>query len=84
MDILAKKPGSQYHDDLKKIIKLMTFDKVKLELKGSSSLASQRFFSDYDLFCVMPKPDQSKFFNFLKDILLIFICLFVLGFLIVI
>jgi len=68
MDILEKKPAAQYHDELKNIMKMMTF-KTKLELKGSSSLTSQRFFGDYDLFCVMEKPDRVEFFKFIVGLL---------------
>ena len=68
MNILEKRPAAQYHDDLKKIMKLLTF-KTKLELKGSSSLASQRYFGDYDLFCVLDKPVKSEFFKFITDLI---------------
>lgn len=69
MDVLERKPASQYKDDLKRIIKLLTYKKHKLELKGSSSLASQRYFSDYDLFCVVEKPMEADFVKFLQDTL---------------
>jgi hypothetical protein len=49
-------------------MKMMTF-KTKLELKGSSSLASQRFFGDYDLFCVMEKPKKDEFFKFIVNLI---------------
>jgi hypothetical protein len=69
MDVLERKPAGQYKDDLKRIIKLLTYKKNKLELKGSSSLTSQRFFSDYDLFCVVEKPVEAEFVKFLQDTL---------------
>ena len=69
MDVLERKPAGQYKDDLKRIIKLLTYKKNKLELKGSSSLLSQRFFSDYDLFCVVERPVEAEFYQFLQDTL---------------
>lgn len=69
MDVLEQKAPLQYKDELKKLIKLLTFKNNKLELKGSSSLTSQRYFSDYDLFCVIQKPDKDEFFAFLKEVL---------------
>jgi hypothetical protein len=69
MDVLETKPASNYEDDLKKIIKLLTFKKNKIILKGSSSLSSQRYFSDYDLFCVIDKSDKNDFYKFLSELL---------------
>jgi hypothetical protein len=69
MDVLETKAPLHYKDDLKRIIKMLTFKKNKLELKGSSSLVSQRFFSDYDLFCVIEKPDEASFVAFLQHLL---------------
>jgi hypothetical protein len=68
MNVLESKPASNYEDDLKKIIKLLTYKKYKIQLKGSSSLASQRYFSDYDLFCVIPKNEKEGFYKFLSDL----------------
>jgi hypothetical protein len=50
MDILEKKEKSQFDNDLKDIIKILKFKNNPIELKGSSSLKSQKYFSDYDLF----------------------------------
>jgi len=69
MDVLEPKAPLNYKDDLKKVIKLLTYKNNRLELKGSASLASQRFFSDYDLFCVIQKPDQKGFVAFLQGLL---------------
>lgn len=69
MDVLEQKQPLQYKDELKKLIKLLTYKTNKLELKGSSSLASQRFFSDYDLFSVIQKPNQKDFVAFLQQLL---------------
>jgi hypothetical protein len=69
MDILESKPASNYEDDLKKIIKLLTYKKNKIELKGSSSLSSQRYFSDYDLFCVIEKGNKDDFYQFMNSLI---------------
>jgi hypothetical protein len=50
MDILQKKDKSDFDNDLKDVIKVLRFKNVPMELKGSSSLKSQLYFSDYDLF----------------------------------
>jgi len=69
MDVLESKPASNYEDDLKKIIKLLTYKKYKIQLKGSASLASQRYFSDYDLFCVVERNgNRDSFYEFLKKL----------------
>jgi len=67
MNILEKR--TNYKDDVKRIIKMLTFKK-KLEVKGSASLVSQRFPSDYDFFCMMKRPKESEFVAFLKRVLL--------------
>lgn len=69
MDVLEPKQPLQYKDELKRIIKLLTYKKNKLELKGSSGLASQRYFSDYDLFSLIKKPEPSEFYQFLQETL---------------
>ena len=69
MDVLEQKPPLQYKDELKKLLKLLTYKNHRLELKGSSSLSTQRYFSDYDLFSVFKKPDQNDFMSFLKGVL---------------
>ena len=69
MDIVEQKPPSFYDDELKKIIKFLTFKKNKVELKGSSSLKSQRYFSDYDLFSVVQKEDYADFFTFITKLI---------------
>jgi hypothetical protein len=64
MDILEQKPAS---DELKKIIKFLTFKKNKVELKGSSSLKSQQYYSDYDLFSVVQK--EEDFYDFITNLI---------------
>lgn len=68
MNVLEKKPPRQYNDELKRLIKLLTYRNHRLELKGSASLASQQYFSDYDFFCVL-KADKDDFIAFLQDVL---------------
>lgn len=50
MDILEKKQKGEFDNELKKIIKILKFGNSPIELKGSSSLKSQKYYSDYDLF----------------------------------
>lgn len=69
MEVAERKPPREYNEELKKLIKLLTFANNKLELKGSSSLTSQQYFSDYDLFCVLKRPDKSEFFRFISELL---------------
>jgi hypothetical protein len=69
MEVLETKPIGNYKEDLKRLIKLLTYKKNKLELKGSASLSSQQFFSDYDLFCVIERPDSTDFYQFLHELI---------------
>ena len=55
MDILDKKEANELDDVIKKIMLKLTFDNNKIELRGSSSLKSQKYFSDYDLFSNISK-----------------------------
>ena len=48
MDILEPKTNKDLNDDIKKIMKILKFKNNPLELKGSGSLKSQEYFSDYD------------------------------------
>lgn len=50
MDILEKKQKGEFENDLKNIIKILKFKNLPIELKGSSSLKSQQYYSDFDLF----------------------------------
>jgi hypothetical protein len=50
MDILQPKYKSLLDKKLLNIINLIKFKNNNVELKGSSSLSSQKYFSDYDLF----------------------------------
>jgi hypothetical protein len=69
MDVRQRKPPREYNDDVKKLIKLLTFKRNKLELKGSASLTSQQYFSDYDLFCVIQRPNSDEFFHFIEHVI---------------
>jgi len=69
MDIVERKPPSQYTAELKKLIKFLTYKKHKLELKGSASLASQHYFSDYDFFCFIRRTSPDDFYEFLTKLL---------------
>jgi hypothetical protein len=50
MDIVEPKARREFDDGLKTLMKLLKFKKYKVDLKGSASLTSQRYYSDYDLF----------------------------------
>lgn len=67
MNILEPKIWRQ---ELLPFIKDLQFDKKKIEIKGTSGLKSQRFFSDYDLYVeVTDKPDMLDAFRMFIDIL---------------
>jgi hypothetical protein len=68
MDVLERKPLNTLSAEMKKIMKLLQYNKTKLELKGSASLASQKYPSDYDFMCSI-HPDKEKFYNFLVELL---------------
>ena len=54
MDVLHKRNISEFDYKIIDIIKLLKFNKYKIDIKGSSSLKSQQYFSDYDFFCQIP------------------------------
>ena len=60
MDILEPKPKSHYDAELVKIIRNLKFKNYPIELKGSASISSQQYFSDYDLFSNISKPTSSE------------------------
>jgi hypothetical protein len=68
MNVLEQKPVGHYKEELKRLIKLLTYKKNKLTLAGSASLSSQRFFSDYDLSCMIQRPDKDDFFTFCQHL----------------
>ena len=67
MNILEKrKINSQIND----IVKKLTFKNHKIKLAGSASLASQKYFSDYDFNCrVLRKYKQTTIYDEFKKIL---------------
>ena len=68
MDVLERRPERDYSAELKKLIRLLQYPKSKVELKGSASLTSQKYPSDYDLFTTVPK-DKDKLYDFLTELL---------------
>ena len=68
MDVLERRPERDYSAELKKLIKMLQYPKSKVELKGSASLVSQKYPSDYDLFSTVPK-DKEKLYDFLVELL---------------
>lgn len=66
MNILEKrKVKTEIYD----IVKNFTFGKYKLKLAGSASLASQRYYSDYDFNCNIRTRKQKVIYNEFKKIL---------------
>jgi hypothetical protein len=57
MDILEQYWGRR---EILPFIRLLTFKKNKVELKGTASLKSQQFFSDYDLYSLITEPPTEK------------------------
>lgn len=53
MDVLEKKDKNEYDGDLRNIIFKLKFKNNPIEIKGSSSLKSQRFYSDIDLISII-------------------------------
>ena len=66
MDILEPKQKKEFDNALKVIIKQLQFFKNPIELKGSSSLKSQNYFSDYDFFCAVPYKPTLRFINTIR------------------
>jgi hypothetical protein len=69
MDIVERRPPSQYTAELKKLMKFFSYKKNKLELKGSASLASQHYFSDYDFDCSIRRTSPDDFYEFLTKLM---------------
>lgn len=70
MDILEKKQKGEFDDDLKDIIKILKFKNNPIELKGSASLKSQNYFSDYDFFTnIMLNYGVEEIYNEFRKIL---------------
>lgn len=64
MDLLEERAKSVLDDKVKRLLRILKFKSSPIVLKGSSSLSSQRYFSDYDLMTVIdPKPSADKAFK---------------------
>ena len=68
MDILQIRPVSDFVDEIKELIKIMHLPNTPLQLKGSASLKSQRFFSDYDFFSNVPYYPVDEAYNLFSSI----------------
>ena len=66
MNILEKRKINSYIND---IVKNLTFKNNKLKLAGSASLASQRYYADYDFNCNIKTRKQTVIYNEFKRIL---------------
>ena len=66
MNILEKRKINSYIND---IVKNLTFKNNKLKLAGSASLASQRYYADYDSNCNIKTRKQTVIHNEFKRIL---------------
>jgi hypothetical protein len=66
MDVLAERNPQDWEDEVKKLYKALEPPRAVLQLKGSASLASQRFFSDYDFFCSVPYAPTLRFINTIR------------------
>jgi hypothetical protein len=74
MDLLEERAKTILDDKIKRLIRILKFKSSPIVLKGSASLQSQRFFSDYDLMTIVtPKPSvdvaYSQFGRILTKIL---------------
>jgi hypothetical protein len=50
MELTETKQKTDYNDDIKKLMDIFKFDKINLELKGSSVLKIIDYYADYDFF----------------------------------
>jgi len=69
MDVLEPKQRGELADEVKFLLKILKFGSKSVELKGSSSLKSQRYFSDYDFFVSIKKPTAKVAYKNLFSIL---------------
>ena len=68
MDILQLRPISQFVDEIKELMKIFHIPNTPLQLKGSASLQSQQFFSDYDFFSNVPHYPVEKAYEIFCNI----------------
>jgi len=66
MDILAPRQPQQLEDQIRRLYKALEPPRATLQLKGSASLASQRYFSDYDFYCSVPYPPTLRWINAIR------------------
>jgi exonuclease SbcC len=70
MDILEPKSKSEFDSKIINLINKLKFQNYPIEIKGSSSLKSQKYFSDYDLFTnISDKIDSETAYNTFYKIL---------------
>jgi hypothetical protein len=63
MNVLAPRQPQQWEDEVRQLYKALEPRNAVLVLKGSASLASQRYFSDYDFYCNVPYKPTLKWLN---------------------
>jgi len=68
MDIIQLRPISHLVDEIKQLIKILHLPHTPLQLKGSASLQSQQYFSDYDFFTNVPIYPVEEACNIFTDI----------------
>lgn len=68
MNVLQKRPPALWQDQIRTVYRILKLPDIPLDLKGSASLESQRYFADYDFFCFVPKMNGKDFYNIFTDI----------------
>ena len=68
MNVLAPREKSAWKDEIKKVYRIFQLPNLPLQLKGSASLQSQQYFSDYDFFCNAPMYNETDFKNIFGNI----------------
>ena len=71
MDILEPKKIGDLPDDIKKVLNVFKFKNKSIKLNGSSSLKSQQYFGDIDLYTLIGKPKLNDF-HYFQNIMLNF------------
>lgn len=68
-EIIDKKPKGIYPSEIKKLFNLLKFSDRLPDVMGSSSLISQKYFGDYDLFSYIGFPSMDLVYNRMSQIL---------------
>lgn len=68
MNVLQPREKMSWKDEIKKVYRIFQLPELPLQLKGSASLQSQRYFSDYDFFCNAPMYNEKDFYQLFTDI----------------